>query len=697
MARILSAVAALALTTLLAACGESKPNRPNVLIITVDTLRADRLGCYGYTAAETPAIDALAREGVLFEQAYTQVPITWPAHAALFTATYPFSNGVQDFTGQPLSEKYRTLPEAMKAAGYATGAVVSSYVLDRSWGLARGFDTYHDAFSGKDFLEKDVALVDRRAGESVDQAIGWLATHTGEGQPPFFFWLHLFDPHSPYDAPEPFGSRFRERPYDGEIAYSDSQLQRLLEWLRNSRPGLYDNTVIVFLSDHGESLGEHGEAEHGFFVYNATMQVPLVVKAHKGAQLAATRVPAPVETTGLAPTVLELAGIDDALKSQAQSASWRGLMAGEKTAERRVAYGETFYPLHSFGWSPLRALVVGNLKYIEAPQPEFYDLASDPGEKNNLAEQDKARTERIRAELQSVISRHAGARPQPGPGPSEEALAKLRSLGYVASRAPAASADAKTLKDPKDRVAQYQAILRATDLLRTGDARGARPLLEGVRRTEPNLYLVPFLLGEGAARERQWAAAEREFHRALELNPTFDQAMTALAGAVAAQGKTAEARQWFERALVLNPQNFRAWYALGRIEFAGDGAAAKRSFDKALTIQPSFAPAHRDLGLMAIREQDYSVAVRRLEKAVEFGLDDASLFNFLGIAYSRTSQLDRAVSAYQKALERDPKHAEAHLNLGFAYQRMNRTADAQREYATACQLNRRLCRLPQGR
>src|SRR6267142_1872360 len=246
----------LGLTLFLGACRQNKPPRPNILIITVDTLRADRVGCYGYAGGLTPNVDALAKDGVVFERGVAQVPLTWPSHAAIFTGTYPFHNGVQDFTGQPLSDRFRTLAESLKDHGYATGAVVSSFVLDRSWGLARGFESYDDAFAGQEFLQKNLGLVERRAEESVDHALSWLEAHPNQ---PFFLWLHLYDPHSPYNAPEPFRSQYAKQPYEGEIAYADSQLGRLFAWLKHAPNNLYDNTLIVFLSDHGESLGEHGQ------------------------------------------------------------------------------------------------------------------------------------------------------------------------------------------------------------------------------------------------------------------------------------------------------------------------------------------------------------------------------------------------------------------------------------------------------
>src|SRR6266850_2550435 len=315
-------IAALLLTISTCAQGQSmkKPEgrRPDVLLITVDTLRADRVGSYGAKNIATPAMDSLARDGFLFERAIAQVPLTVPSHDAIMTGTYPFQNGVQDFTSAPLSPTFQTLAQALERNGYDTGAIVSAFVLDRSWGLARGFKFYYDAFPASTFQQRDIGLVDRRAGESVDQALQWLSKPR---QKPSFLWLHLYDPHSPYDPPEPFRSQYRGRQYDGEVAYVDSQLGRLFRRLKQT--SRYDNSLIVLLSDHGESLGEHGEKEHGFFLYRSTTHVPLIVKLPAGKRVSENdkRITRPVETIAVAPTIVELLAVEDPIQEQFQTGS----------------------------------------------------------------------------------------------------------------------------------------------------------------------------------------------------------------------------------------------------------------------------------------------------------------------------------------------------------------------------------------
>lgn len=656
----------------------AKP-RPNVLLITVDTLRADHLGCYGYSKIKTPAIDALARDGVLYERAISQVPLTWPSHAAMLTGTYPFHNGVQDFTGQPLSPKFRLVSQAFQQNGYATGAVVSSFVLDRSWGLARGFDQYDDRFKGADFMSKNLALVERRADESVERAMAWLRKPRTQ---PFFLWLHLYDPHSPYDPPEPFRSQAAD-PYDGEIAYVDAQLARLFQWLKAR--GLYQRTAIVLVSDHGESLGEHGEKEHGFFVYDSTIHVPLIVKP--AGRTRGARVEAVAETISIAPELLKLAGITDAALAKQFDAQD---LPRTDSAEERAAYAETMYPLSSFGWSPLRALRTSEYHYVQAPKAELYEMAGDPKQQKNVIANKPAVADVMRQNLQA---RTASAAQQAASGGMDPATAeKLRALGYMAYRAPVPAESLDKLADPKDKIAAYQAIIEASDAFQRGEWERGESLLATVRKSDPQLYLVPFMLGEAALKRRDFQTAASELQNALKLNPHFDEAMTAVAQALRELDKTDEAKQWLRQALQENPQNFRAWYQMGWVDMRERPQEAVQSFQKALAIQPNFALAHRDLGMTEFTRQRYAQAAQHLSRAAELGIDDAPLFNFLGISYSRTGKYQQAVQSYRRALKQQPEYAEAQLNLAFAYQNLGREKQAEAAYAEACRLNPQFCR-----
>jgi choline-sulfatase len=656
----------------------------NVILITLDTVRADHLGCYGNKNIQTPTLDALGHDGVVFERAISQVPLTWPSHAAILTGMYPFQNGVQDFTGQPLDSRFRSVAQAFKQHGYATGAVVSAFVLDRSWGLARGFDFYDDAFAPEAFVNRDIGLVDRRAGESVDRALAWLKKNQLR---PFFFWLHLYDPHSPYDPPEPFRSQYQSHLYDGEIAYADHELGRLLAWLKQTQ--LYDSSVILFLSDHGESLGEHGEHEHGFFVYNATVHVPLIVKPAAGSGIRPGRAARPVETTAVAPTLLEAAGIHDGMGQQLQS---HGLLDAAAASDD-VAYSETFYPFSSFGWSPLHALETTRYHYIEAPQPELYDLEADPEEKNNLAQ--TATMAVLKDRLQAVLRKHPyGPAPDNNSRLSPDALDKLRALGYVAYHSPLpAGALISALPDPKSKLQEFNSILEAEDALKRHNDNQADALLRKVQEQDPNIYVIPFLLGETAVRHEKWAEAADQLQRCLKLNPNFDNAMTGLARALAKLGHADQAKSWLQKAVRINPQNYRAWYETGLLDAGSNPAAALSAYQKAVTVQPNFYPGQRELGMALFNQKDYIAAAPHLEKAISLGLEDAHLHNYLGICYSRTNRLEKAVGSYRLALKLDPSLAEAHLNLAFALQRMQEPAAARTQYKEACKLEEKFCEL----
>jgi arylsulfatase A-like enzyme/Tfp pilus assembly protein PilF len=668
-----------------AAWAAAVPKRqPNVILITIDTVRADHLGCYGYKEIRTPTIDGLARDGIVFERAISQVPLTWPSHAAILTGTYPFQNGVQDFTGQPLAPQFRSITQAFKQHGYATGAVVSAFVLDRSWGLARGFDYYDDAFGPQALATRDLGLVNRRAGESTTRAITWLKTKAPK---PFFLWLHLYDPHSPYDPPQPFRGQYQNHPYDGEIAYADSELGRLIAWLKTNQ--LYQKTAIALLSDHGESLGEHGEQEHGYFLYNSTVHIPMIVKPPAGQGIRPGRISTTVETTSLAPTLLGLAGVKDEIETQFQSRT----LLDPALKQQDAAYSETFYPFSSFGWSPLHSLETGHYHYIDAPQPELYDLAADPGEKNNLAADQGATTAVLKDKLQVLL------RQNPFKPPADanvqlnaDSLERLRALGYVAYRSPvSAEALATGLPDPKSKLSEFNAILEAADAFRANNFSAGRALLSEVEKKDPGMYVAAFMLAEAWARQEKWDEATAAFQRCLKANPDFDQAMTGLAHALFKQGDSEGATAWVEKAIAHNPQNYRAWYELGALQSKMNSPSAESAYEKSVSIQPNFALGWRELGVLQARQQKYDVAAKSLSTAIELGVNDPKVFNFLGIAYSHTNRQAKAIETYREAIKMDPQLAEAHLNLAYSYEQLHQTTLSRKEYQEACRLRDEFC------
>ena len=657
---------------------------PDVILITVDTLRADHVGAFGAAKARTPVMDSLAADGIAYDNAISQVPLTFPSHASILTGTYPFHNGVQDFTSNPLSPRFRTITEAFKVNGYDTAAFVSSFVLDRSFGLARGFDIYHDEFSSSKFKTRNLALVERPARDTVDKVLEYLRGRRSKR--PLFLWLHLYDPHSPYEPPEPFRTRYQSDPYSGEVAYVDRELGRYFSYLK--QVGKYPTTAILLTSDHGESLGEHGEREHGFFIYRSTTHVPLIWKPAGSRKPA--RIKAAVGAIQVASTLLDAAKITDPIRDQLQAPS---LPRSEPADSDSLAYSETFYPFSSFGWNPLRAMHSEKYEYVSAPHRELYNHQEDPQQSRNLVATQPAVVAALAKKLQDLISRYPAADIPSGSGPSEDVAEKLRALGYVSSRSPVpVEAIAKGLPDPKDKVNEMNLILRATDALEAGRTAEGRQLLEQARESDPGLYLIPFLMGQAALRERDWHAAVEQFNRCLELNPHFDQAMTAVAQALFPLGRSDEAKARLNEAIQLNPYNYRAWYQLGFMQIVSDPAAAEQALNKVLELQPNFSLAHRDLGMLLSGRKQYKEANKHFEIALAHGSSEPEVLNEAGIVASQLGDLPSAQKLYERAIAAAPNYAEAHLNLGLAYQKTGKAAAARKEYETACQLKAPLCR-----
>jgi len=668
-------------------------DNPPVLLITIDTLRADHLSCYGARGVRTPAMDALAAQGTRFENALAQVPITLPSHTVILTGTYPMYNGEHDFTSPSLPARVGLLAEAFQRHGYDTAAFVSSFVLVSSWGLNRGFQTYDDNFGPRRFEITNPGNIERRAGETIGHLLAWFQarTHRGAAARPFFIWLHLYDPHAPYDPPEPFHSQYAGHLYNGEIAYTDSQLARLFDYLRKG--GLYDRTVIVLAADHGESLGEHGEDEHSFFVYNATLHVPLIVKPPRG--LSSSHVVRRlVGNVDVAPTLLELTRIEDPLSRQFQGASLAREILGKGAASERPVYSETYYPRDSFGWSELRCLSTDGFKYIQAPHPELYDLRKDPQELHNLYDERADIAAGLRDQL-SRIERADSASAPTAPARQSlppETLENLKSLGYLAYSAPIQPASGSALPDPKDRVKVYRLLLRAYALASAGRSEESNRTLDDVEAQEPRLHLVSFLRAENFVRLGRQSEAESSYLASLKIFPTFDQAIMGLAHLYLEEGEDAKAKPWLELAIRLNAHNFIAYYGLG-LAARGENnkEEAYKYFLKAVEEKPEFAFSQQELGITLVELKRYAEALDPLTRAERLGLDNARLENYFGGALANVGRLKEAIIRYQKAIKLSPDDPQFRLNLALAYLKMGDRQIAQREFETVCRQSPSLC------
>lgn len=662
-------------------------SRLNLLLVTLDTTRVDRIGAYGRPqAAETPAFDRLAREGVLFEQAMTTAPITLPSHSTMFTGQYPPQHGVRDNGGFFLGPEALTLTERLKDRGFRTGAFVGAFVLDSKWGLDQGFETYADDFDLSKVKGVSLGNVQRRSDDVVDLALPWL---NGVGNDRFFAWLHFYDAHTPYDPPEPFKSRYARTPYNGEVAHADFQLGRVVDHLRAR--GLLDRTIIVVVGDHGESLGDHGEGTHGFFIYESATHVPLLIRA-PFTGTTSRRVRSLVRTVDLMPTVLDLLG-EPKGETPLVGQSVVPLMTGEAEDLGVDGYAEAMYPLHHFGWSALRAFRLGKYKLIDAPRPELFDLEQDPDELHNLYEEQQALGDRLRTALQGMERGFAAARTAPVSASADVDPAvreKLASLGYVSSFVATADDASVPRADPKDKIELFNLMTQARELSEDPEATAQGiALLKRVVAEDPNVIDAWFNLGNAAFKQGKNTDAIDYFKRALALKPDYDVALINLANAYRALGRDAEALAGYEHYLRVDPKNAIVQFQAGEIHMdAGRTEQARTYFEAALAIDPKVAAARVALGVLAFQRGDTATADRELRAALE-AKPDVRLAHFnLGSMAEARGDVDSALASYRREYELHADAYKALFNAGRLLQQRGDTAGARTLLEQAVTANR---------
>jgi choline-sulfatase len=645
-------------------------DRLNLVVVTLDTTRADRIGAYGARDVETPAIDHLADEGVLFEQAVSAAPLTLPAHSSIFTGKFPPEHGVRDNGGFFLGPDQTTLAELLKARGYRTGGFVAAYVLAAKWGINQGFETYFDDFDLSQTRVLSLSAIQRPANEVLDKALPWIEQ---AGNQPFFAWIHLYDPHSPYRPPEPFASRYKAHPYNGEIAFADSQIARLVSTLRSRN--LYDRTVIVVMGDHGESLGEHGEGSHGFFVYNSVTNVPFVIRA-PFSHTTHRRVADPVRSVDVLPTVLDLLGLPAA--TGISGVSLVPLMTGAKTELGLDAYSEAMYPLHHYGWSDLHALRSGRYKVIDAPRPELYDVDRDPNETTNLFADRRALGDRMIGQLRTIESgftKTAAAMPAADVDP--EARERLAALGYVGTFVATASDTRAGRADPKDKIELFNKLNTATDLSKeregNADASFARviALLTEVIKEDNQVIDAWFMRGTKYLAHGDLEKAVEDFKQALKLKPDYDLAVSNLAQAYRRMGNDDAALAGFERYLTLDPTDPFVQYQMGEIWLdRGDLSRAEALFRRALDVDPSVAAAKNALGVIALQRGDPATAERLIREALAAKSTlRLAHFNLALLAEGR-GDIRTAEREYIEELKLHPENYKAAFNLSRLYEQV---------------------------
>lgn len=634
----------------------------NVVLVTIDTLRYDRLGSYGYAAAATPRLDAFARQGVRFEQVVASTPLTLPSHTSLMASLDPATHGVRDNGAFDLPDDTTLLAEHFEQAGYDTGAFVGAYVLHSRWGLAPGFQTYNDTF---DYGGESATpgQVERRGDKVLAVALPWLLRDRGDD--PFFAWVHLYDPHAPYVAPEPYGSRFAAEPYDGEVAYTDSLIGELLDALEEA--GVADDTIVLVTADHGEALGDHGEPGHGLFLYDSTILVPLMLRLpdRVGSGL---EIPEQVRLTDVAPTLLELAGLP--VPDNYAGESLVPFLFGAGSA--RPAYSETFFPRFHFGWQELYALRADGFKYIQAPRPELYDLGSDAAELNNLVEAQADLAADFRDELDRRLEDAVIA----GPGRlGADASQRLRALGYIGG-APSDLPEGP-LPDPKDKAELFRRLTRAQGLLLAGDAPAAELLLEELIAEDPGVVDGQFTLGNARFAQRDFAGAVEAFIATIELNPEYDLALSNLGLARRSLGDVDGARADFEALLALVPGSPSAHYNLGEIELeAGNPRQALAHFESGLESSDTMPATHFGAGVASLQLGDLPAARRYLRRTVELAPQYPEVHYYLALVAEGSADPATAVAEYRLEVQEYPRHYRSWFNLSVLLVDLGQPADA---------------------
>ncbi|MDZ4858756.1 MAG: sulfatase-like hydrolase/transferase [Candidatus Hydrogenedentes bacterium] len=608
-------------------------DRPNILLITVDTLRADRLGCYGYGLARTPAIDALAAAGVRCADATTTAPITMPAHASIMTGLLPPAHGVRDNGAYMLADEHRTLAEMMKDNGYRTAAFVSAVVLGRRYNLSQGFDTYDDQLWSED--EPRLFMIrDRPASRTADRALEWLQDWKANAGAPFFLWVHFFDPHQPYE------SQYRNRhlvpmAYDAEIAQADEGVARLTRWLEAN--GQLDSTITVFTADHGEGLGEHGEQTHAIFVYDTTIKVPLVVRYP--ALLPSSVYSGPVRNIDLFPTLRSMAGIAD--DTPVQGKNLLPALRGDVPPPELPQYAESLLSEAGFGMAPLYSVRAEGLKWIRAPKPELYNLNIDPRELTNTYVASDGNAVRMDAILQEILDKSKQfMRGKPANPLDNETLESLRALGYAASERERKAVEGM---DPKDGLALYAKLEQARH----------------------------------AAQRAEYALSEKLLRELLDAAPGHVTARNVLGLVLMRQVRLDDAEHEYNASLKTDPAQARVHHMLGVIAVRGsDFEQAKRHCERALSNSPHLVESMVILGFVALQQNKQDEAETWYKRALE--ADPAMPRAHLAYAdlYFLQGEFAKARTHYQHVLHATPNHFAALLQAGLCAQRMNEPASA---------------------
>ena len=654
----------------------------NVLLVTLDTTRADHLPMYGYNKVKTPNLEALAKRSFVFEDAISHVPLTLPSHTSILSGMLPVHHGVRDNSGFFVDDQTVLLSEVLNANGYRTSAFVSAFVLHSTWKLNRGFDLYDDYFPVDSSVQFGVQETQRRAEDTAARAAQWLNEQSSS---PFFCWVHFYDPHDPYTPPEAYAKEYASNPYDGEIAYMDAAIGKLLDPILRTR--LQENTIIIVTADHGEGLGEHQEDTHAMFLYDTTQRVPLsiYVPGVKG-----ERVSSVVQHVDLFPTVLDLLGIHT--PSKIDGSSLLPMLNGGIPAGRTV-YVETMYPSLHYGWSPLAGIVTEQFKYVDAPKPELYERRRDPGETRNLFAEKTQTVAELKQSLVKIRGQSKGSNPQPVDSETEE---KMRSLGYLASSPSKRNAQNHNI-DPKDKIHLIRNLEAASREIQNARFDRALALLTETTNNDASIPDAHFLSGVCRLSLGQLDKAIQDFDRSLVLRPKHTMSLYNLARAYEQKGDHGSALHYYGAVLELEPEHYYANISAGRMYRTMNQPELARPYfvrtirqmEAGLTHakgDDEKAVLHGRLGEAYFGAGDLAEAELHFQKAVQFSPQQRNFHYNLGSIYEAQGKVEAALNEYQLEIQRNPGNYKAWNNLGMLYDRVGNFGKAEQCFVKIIEL-----------
>lgn len=643
----------------------------NVILITVDTLRADYVSYFQAGQAHTPHIDQLATEGNGFESCIAQSPITLPSHTSILSGTYPLYHQVRDNGGLLVPQQLELISETLKENGFLTSAFIGAYVLHSKWGINQGFDTFSDDFDLTKYKMTGVEL-EKRADEVLANAKQWLTTNKKEK---FFTWIHLFDPHAEYQAPAPFAKKHPDNPYADEVEYTDDQLGQFFQFLKDQ--GLYDNSLIILTADHGEGLWEHQERTHAFFVYNSTVWVPLII--HAPVPFAVKRVKQLVESVDIAPTILDLLGIKKPSSYQGQSLLPLLIDPIAKQWEKKFAYSESYYPLLHLGWAPLQTFYLDNWKYIRAPKEELFNLEKDKKELNNLVNNETSQKEILKRRLLKFISdqsKNALAAVKPAKLDADERH-RLESLGYLTTQKDISNLNIKELADPKDKVDFIESFDKNMLMMSQGKYLEVIDICQRLLKEEPGNVDVLILLGVAYSKSGKPQAAIPLMYEVLKNKPDYNDAMINLVLALNGAGQPDLAITEAQRFLQVFPQDNVLYNLLGNAQFLkGDYPNALSNLEKSLQIEPHNSKALLRIGEIYLEMKDFSKANEYIQKALQIFPNMNEAYFLMGRMAVEQGDTQKAEQYYRQELQNFPENYIAAFHLAEFLKKAGRLSEA---------------------